>query len=122
MVHIVSDPRYKIHTKKIKKSAGEYLLKRGYGADYVLNIVFIGTRKMKLIANTYKHENVALPVLSFPYTKENSDKKTDLEEKLLGEIFICYPQALLLAAEKEKRVDDMLASLVEHGIETICFT
>lgn len=119
MVHIVSDPRYKIHTKKLKISVDEYLLKKGFSKDYVLNIVFVGTRKMKLIANTYKHEDTALPVLSFPYIKDDILKKTDTEEKLIGEIFICYPQAILLAAEHGKRVDDMLVSLIEHGVQTI---
>lgn len=117
MVHIVSDPRYKLHSKKLKKSTEEYLAKKGISPEYVLNIIFVGKRKMRVIANTYKKEDVALPVLSFPYIKDSSIGES--EEKLLGEIFVCYPQALLLAAEREKRVDDTLANLIEHGIQTI---
>lgn len=119
MVHIVSDPRYKIHTKKLKKSIEEHLLARGFNKEHTLTIVFVGKRKMKLIAHTYKHEDEALPVLSFPYINEETTYADNSEEKLIGEVFVCYPQAILLAAEHDKRVDDMLISLVQHGIETI---
>lgn len=119
MVHIVSDPRYKIHTKKLKKSIEEHLLVRGFTKEHTLTIVFVGKRKMKLIAHTYKHEDEVLPVLSFPYIKEEMTHDSTDEGKLIGEIFICYPQAILLAAEHDKRVDDMLIQLIKHGIETI---
>lgn len=69
---------------------------------------------MKDIALRYKKENIALPVLSFSYLDEEGDA-----EKLLGEIFICYPQAVLLASEREKTVNETIVNLVDHGIETI---
>ncbi|GEM_PF-2578232 len=81
--------------------------------DSLINIIFVGSRQMKKIAAKYKHENVALPVLGFPY-KQKSDN-----EMLVGEIFICYPQAILLAAERAKRVDEMMVWLIEHGINNL---
>jgi len=69
----------------------------------------VGTRKMRDIAKSYKHENEALPVLAFPYK----------EEELLGEIFICYPQIILMAAERNKSVDDTIIQMVIHGIENL---
>lgn len=103
MINIISSSRYKISRKKIKEAIS---------VDENINIVFIGKNKMKSIANKYKRENIALPVLSFSY----KDKADDIPT---GEIFICYPQAVLLAAEREKRVDDMIISLIKHGIENI---
>ena len=83
-----------------------------------LNIAFVGKRKMRQIANTYKNEDVALPVLSFPYgSSEGPTSKT--EEKIFGEIVVCFPQAVLLAAEKDKPLDVMILNLIEHGIRTI---
>lgn len=74
---------------------------------------------MKKIAQQYKKENMALPLLSFSY-KENEDfDYFPLEDKTVGEIFICYPQGVLLAAEKEKEVDIMIIELIKHGIENI---
>ena len=68
---------------------------------------------MKQIATRYKKEPVALPVLSFSYGQPEK------EDVPIGEVFICYPQAILLAAEREKRVDDIISFLVQHGIENI---
>lgn len=70
---------------------------------------------MKQIAKTYKQENVALPVLAFPYKQgEQADG-----ERIIGEVVICYPQAILLAAERTKTVDTMMKQLIEHGIRNI---
>ncbi len=69
---------------------------------------------MKSISSTYKHEDVALPVLSFPI-RDNSNP----EKEFIGEVFICYPQAILLAAERNKRVDDLMTELVEHGVRNL---
>ncbi len=69
---------------------------------------------MKSISSTYKHEDVALPVLSFPI-RDNSNP----EKEFIGEVFICYPQAILLAAERNRRVDDLMTELVEHGVRNL---
>lgn len=121
MVKVYSDPRYKINTRSIKKSAREILEKKGIDPEYNLNIIFVGKRKMKKVGECYKKEKVALPVLSFSYTdnKKNNSEGVYEEEKMLGEVLICYPQALLLAAEREKIVNTILLQLIEHGIENI---
>ncbi len=116
MINVVAPSRYPVKRRLITSAAHTLLTKEGLGS-YALNVVFVGKRKMKDIAHTYKQEDVALPVLSFRYKDE---EHTD--EKLLGEIFICYPQAILLAAERNKRVDDMLINLVIHGLENIIRT
>lgn len=69
---------------------------------------------MKQIASKYKKEKVALPVLSFSY--KNSEPTT---ENLLGEVFLCYPQVVLLAAERNKKVEDMIDAMIRHGIENL---
>jgi ssRNA-specific RNase YbeY (16S rRNA maturation enzyme) len=106
-INIISSSRYKIERKKIK----EFLLKI-IGENAVefssLNIIFVGKRKMKMIAEKYKNEKAALPVLTFYYKEQN-----------IGEIFICYPQMILLAAERNKTVDYILDFLLKHGIENL---
>lgn len=80
----------------------------------MVNIAFVGKRKMREIANTYKHEDVALPVLAFPYKQENVDN-----ERLLGELVLCYPEVVLLAAERGKSLDVMMDQLIEHGLKNL---
>ncbi len=104
MINLISPSRYKINRKKIKEEVK---------IDENINVIFIGKNKMRSIAIKYKRENVALPVLSFSY------REKQVPDVPTGEIFICYPQAVLLAAERNKRVDDMIISLIKHGIENI---
>lgn len=106
MINIVSSSRYKINREKIKSIA--------QGLDHSLNIVFVGKNKMKVLTEKYKNEKETLPVLSFKYNENVGE-----EEILLGEIIICFPLAVLLAAERNKRVDEMINDLVKHGIENL---
>ena len=41
------------------------------------------------------------------------------EPQVIGEVIICFPQAVLLAAEKDKHLDSMLSDLILHGIQNI---
>jgi len=115
MINIYCSSRYKISSKLIANYAQTVLDSYGVSKNIELNIAFVGVRKMKQVANEYKKENVALPVLSFAYplSMQNAD------EQLLGEVVICYPQAILLAAERDKKVDTMLSILIEHAISNI---
>ncbi|PIQ73456.1 hypothetical protein COV58_02405 [Candidatus Roizmanbacteria bacterium CG11_big_fil_rev_8_21_14_0_20_36_8] len=115
MVHLYSTSRYKVNKKNLIDFAQEIL--NGYYVAQVsaLNIIFVGSRKMKKIALDYKGENVALPVLSFSYLH---DPIKDTEQ-VIGEVVICYPQAVLLAAERDKKVEVMMKQLIEHGIKNI---
>lgn len=114
MVNLITSSRYKLNKKFISQHAQAVLVSYDSLPKSTINIVFVGKRKMKKIAMKYKHENVALPVLSFRY----ADKPTD-GEFLVGEIFICYPQAILLAAEREKKVDEMMVWLIKHGVNNL---
>lgn len=69
---------------------------------------------MKQIVSKYKKEKVALPVLSFSYKNE-----TNQTEPLLGEVFLCYPQIVLLAAARNKKVEDMIDAMIKHGVENL---
>ncbi|MFW5704082.1 MAG: rRNA maturation RNase YbeY [Patescibacteria group bacterium] len=114
MIHIVCPSRYKLSTKELKQFVERLMAEKQISTRNIVNIAFVGTRKMKEIANTYKNEDVALPVLAFPY------KEIDLAgEQLFGEIVLCYPQVVLLAAERGRKVDDMIKKMVEHGFMNI---
>lgn len=114
MINVVTSSRYTIDRKKIKQLISNYLFEKGVEDIYVLNVVFVGKNKMRAITARYKHEDQALPVLSFPY------KGTKTEDgKMIGEVIVCYPLAILLAAERSKKVDDMLVFLIKHGIDNL---
>jgi ssRNA-specific RNase YbeY (16S rRNA maturation enzyme) len=114
MINIVSSSRYKINRQKIKVFVQTIFEKDQISPELSLNIVFVGKNKMKVFTEKYKNEKETLPVLSFKYNEDVGDK-----EILLGEIIICFPLAILLAAERNKRVDEMINDLVKHGIENL---
>ncbi len=111
MVNIICPSRYKINRTAIKSLVNEYLAASQIPPAVNINIIFFGRKKMHLITLRYKQQNQALPVLSFNYP--------ELKSNLLGEIMICYPLAVLLAAERNKRVDDMINQLIRHGLDNL---
>lgn len=113
-VHIVTSSRYKVNRTQVRDFVVAMLATAKVSHVYQVNCVFVGKTKMKQVALTYKKENVALPVLSFSYAK---DKTKGLN--LLGEIFLCYPQIILLAAERNKRVEEMILAMVKHGVQNL---
>lgn len=112
MINIISSSRYSINRRKIREKAEQLFLRYRIPSTDTLNIVFFGKNKMRKLSKTYKSEDVALPVLSFSYS-------TDSVKMPFGEICICYPQAILLAAERDKAVDHIINQLIEHGLENI---
>lgn len=115
MVHIFCSSRYRINKERIEAFATRILETHHVGKNSGLNIAFVGRRKMKEVALKYKNEDVALPVLSFSYLRDPIHDT----DNVIGEVVICYPQAVLLAAERDKKVETMLQSLIEHGIQNI---
>jgi ssRNA-specific RNase YbeY (16S rRNA maturation enzyme) len=111
MINIFTTSRYKVSRHSLSQFAQSLLEKQGLDG-HIMNIAFIGKRKMRGLASQYGHGDVAKPVLTFSM----KDSVDEGGAPLFGEIIICYPQAVLLAAEKDKSVDAMLEFLVEHGV------
>lgn len=110
MINITCPSRYKIDRKFIKQIVSDFIVSQGISSEHNINLIFVGKNKMRQIATKYKKEDVALPVLAFPY---------ESDDNLIGEIFICYPQAVLLAAERNKKVNQIMAFLIEHAIKNL---
>jgi len=113
MINIISSSRYKVNRVVIRDCAKKILEKNNIDDHEIVNLVFMGKNKMKTISAKYKKEDVALPVLTFIY------KNKSPHESVFGEVLLCYPQIVLLAAERNKRVDDMILQMVEHGISNL---
>jgi ssRNA-specific RNase YbeY (16S rRNA maturation enzyme) len=101
MINIICPSRYKINKSFIKSHIK-------IPSSLTLNIIFVGKIKMKKISIEYKKDDIIHPVLSFFYPEEN-----------VGEIFICYPQLIYLAAQRNKSVDETILYLINHGINNL---
>ena len=114
MLRIITSSHYLVDKKRIRSCVEKTFTELQVDSALSMNIVFVGKNKMRSLASTYKHEDVALPVLAFPYGKDEK-----MEELLLGEIVLCYPQIVLLAAERNKRLDPLIDELIIHGIKNL---
>jgi ssRNA-specific RNase YbeY (16S rRNA maturation enzyme) len=98
MINLICPSRYKINRKLIRE-------KVKVSSALTVNVVFVGKIKMRQISKQYKKDEILHPVLSFFYPEENTI-----------EVFICYQQAVLLAAQRNKPVDAIIVCLIDHGI------
>ncbi len=114
MITITASSRYKINRHQIRTEISPLLITNGINGQDVLNIVFVGKNKMRKLTQKYKHENETLPVLSFPYHGERID-----DEVVIGEVVVCYPLTILLAAERNKPVDKVITDLLKHGVNNL---
>lgn len=114
MLQIITSSRYLVDKKRIRLCVEKALVALQEDPTLSVNVIFVGKNKMRSLASTYKQEDVALPVLAFPYKDD-----AHLEEPLLGEVFLCYPQIILLASERNKRLDAFIDELVVHGIKNL---
>lgn len=122
MINFFSRSNYRLNRKIVAKKISSYLKEYGFSDNDSLNVIIVGIRKMREIAKKYKKEDVPLPVLSFSYLEnkvETTRRVVSTKNDLIGEIFICYPQVILLAAKREREVDTIIIELIKHGIENI---
>lgn len=127
--------RYPVNRKKIRDFVKSYLISRQI-ENAMISISVVGDRKIKELNEKYiKHEGVT-DVLSFPqYEKGSSvDYESTLEpnpapnlvgafispptqDRNLGDVVVCFPEAVRQAMKRGKMVDDHICSLIEHSLQ-----
>jgi probable rRNA maturation factor len=103
--------------------------------EAVVNISIVGDRKIKTLNETYlKHEGTT-DVLSFPQYDKGSEADFEstleptpsvnehgafilppIKERNLGDIVVCFPEAVRQAMKRGKMVDDQICMLIEHSL------
>lgn len=118
--------RYPVDRKKIRKRVVDVLTQ--HGKDNVeISVSIVGQRRMiELNEGLMKHKGVT-DVLSFPQKDpeqptpdffditENQSGK-ELPPFHMGDVVVCYPEAVKEAARFGNMVDDRICFLVEHGL------
>lgn len=105
--------------RKLLRAAGEKLLQE-QGVDHAqVDVSIVGKRKMKeLNEQRLQHEGVT-DVLSFPQHERHKLDDFPLPSEIpphLGDVVICFPEAVNTARRYGKRVDDQLVFYLEHGL------
>ncbi len=114
--------RYPVNREMIRSRAAAFLIKNGVH-EAVISVSVVGRRRMvELNEGLMKHEGCT-DVLSFPQFDPEQPEKVfpeqlhHLEElHQLGDIVVCFPEAVCEARKLGKMVDEQICFLVEHGL------
>lgn len=121
-VDIKGDSRYPIRRKIIKDRIAHVLKRHHVSGSVSVSVLIVGDRKMKAINKQYRNKDYSTDVLSFPTydpTQPLDEGGFSHAEELglvLGDIVVAYPQAVKIAADKRRYLDEILCDLVEHGL------
>ena len=76
-----------------------------------VEVVVVGDSRIKALNRRYRKKNKVTDVLSFAWRE---DKK--MPGKMLGQIYICYPQIVRQAKEFKIKIKEELARMLTHGL------
>lgn len=110
-VDISSQSQYQFNRKRMRSVIEETLKTHGVSGDTEVSISMVGARKMRALHKQYMKTAETTDVLSFPL----QDTVGPDGVLRLGDIVICYPVAIMQAAENNRLVDEEMAFLVEHS-------
>jgi probable rRNA maturation factor len=115
-VFISKQSNYPVKTAPIKKKLAEFLAKNGIVSDAEVNVAIIGEAKMIKVGKKYLKDSKLHNVLSFVPGEIKGGFVYPPDGKIhLGEIIVCYPQAVREAKEENILIDERVYELIEHG-------
>ena len=116
-VYVKKQSNYPIHAPQIKKHLSSFFANHGLVSDADCSVAIVGKSVMIDLAKKYLGEdNKIHNVLTF--NEGDVDRKfVNIEGDLihLGEIVVCYPQALEEAKKEGKLIEDKVNELIDHG-------
>jgi rRNA maturation RNase YbeY len=115
-VLISKQSNYPVKTAPIKKKLAEFLAKNGIVSDAEVNVAIVGEAKMMSIGTKYLKDRKLHNVLSFVPGEGKGGFIDPPDGKIhLGEIIVCYSQAVKEAKEENILIDERVYELIEHG-------
>ena len=110
-VDIASRYEYQFDKDKIRRVVEKTLVEHGISSDVEVSLAVVGGRKMRELHEKYMETDEVTDVLSFPL--EGTVGPDGMLQ--LGDIVVCYPEAVRQAAENNRLVDEEMAFLAEHA-------
>ena len=123
MILIKNFTKNKLDQKYLNKVAEKTLKVVKFKKPVEISLVVVGEKKIRSLNKKYRKIDKITDVLSFGFTfglhssAETMEPTTPPDEIIyLGEIFICYTQAVKQAKQKKHFLKKELAVLLIHGI------
>jgi probable rRNA maturation factor len=115
-VNVSKQSNYPVSSALLKNKLKAFLAKKGIVSDCEVGIAIVGEAKMLELAKKYLNDGSLHNVLSFTENELKGNFVYPPDGKIyLGEIVVCYPQALEEAKKEGKLLDGKVYELVEHA-------
>lgn len=115
---IFKEKNIRINRKEINNTIKKFVKLFRIDSDKYLSIAFVSPSTIKKLNHQYRKINKATDVLSFD-NQDSSNRTKGLiffNSNFLGEIIICYKQAVFQAKENHITVNDEIKKLLTHGL------
>ena len=121
-VEIFADSRYPINRKQVRKAVLDTLFKNKVtSGDIEVSVAVVGKRKMRELSKKYLEDEQDHEVLSFGYEDLGQMAKGFINPPdgylRLGDIVLCWPELVILAAKDDVMVEDEVYMLTAHATE-----
>lgn len=118
-INILADAKFPFDRKALRQHLTKVLAKYKLTDNVEVDVQVVGARKMSELHKIYMQLPGPTDVLSFPLNDPEDDRPfiSSPDGVLrLGDIVVCYSEAVKQALEKQHKVDNQIQDLAEHGL------
>ena len=107
---------YAVSAAPIKKKLANFFVKMGIVSDAEVSVAIVGEKRMMELGRKYLKDKKLHNVLSFTPTEAKVNFVYPPGGTIhLGEIIVCYQEALREAKDENVLTDEKIYELIEHG-------
>jgi len=119
-INLLVEDKYRVvDNKKFDGIIRRTLELLNIGKDVTVDLAIVNDNEIRKYNKAYRSIDKATDVLSFPFWKKqrkDSFVVPDQKKKIIGQIIISYPRAVIQAKEKKLPVSRELTILFIHGL------
>lgn len=115
-VLVAKQSNYPVKAAEIKKRLSHFFEKQGIVSDAEVSVAIVGEAKMMELGNSYLKDKKLHNVLSFTPNEVKGQFVFPPDNLIhLGEIVVCYPEAVRESKAENLLIAEKVYELVEHG-------
>lgn len=118
-INILADAKFPFDRPALREHLTKILTKYKLMDGVEVDVLVVGSRRMSQLHRVYMQIEGPTDVLSFPLNDPEDDRPFMASPDgilRLGDIVVCYSEAVSEALEKQCKVDSQIQFLAEHGL------
>jgi len=119
LINILADAKFPFNRNLLRSHLTHVLAKYRLTDNVEVDVQVVGARKMSELHRVYMKLAGPTDVLSFPLNDPEDDRPFMASPDgmlRLGDIVVCYSEAVSEALEKQCKLDTQIQFLAEHGL------